>query len=36
MNDVDIRELSERIERKSAFVDMLNIEMGKENEKYTI
>ncbi len=29
MNDVDIRELSERIERKSAFVDMLNIEMGK-------
>lgn len=29
MNDVDIRELSSRIEQKSAFVDMLNMEMSK-------
>lgn len=29
MNEVDIRELNERIQQQSAFVDILNLEMGK-------
>lgn len=29
MNEIDIRELNERIQQKSAFVDILNLEMGK-------